>query len=454
MRLQFKDETYEYIVGEDYNAVAPYYYSEKLEKTGSLSYEASPLGSVGNRTIELELFGVKCEVSVTVKENLMETITLRESDDKFLTITVYNSDATSYEMKILDFIQFWEMNNGWYYAEILTDKGQFEARIFNDEKSFMIALVNPYDGTLIKSNRLVKSDWFDIVKIMRRFGVYYLYTTNDFISKYDGVLTADNIDAIIKIAYYEYGESIQAINENEEYKIFAGDDIVRLVMKVFELDSVDISLSKNFNSVDNTYKFSEGLFDDGERYRVYADKINYCNGIWSFEISFGTLNFSSEREKWKIKLNDEYKLLSFSMNEDKLCPITSTKYAINNGFIDGVIVETTVDDLLSNITGGEYCKVYKDTKEVSGNTVVGTGMVVKLVDGETIKSSYVVVVKGDIDGNGEIDSTDYLMIKSMFLRKISLKDEGVLAADTDGNGKINSADYLRMKQYCLGRFAF
>ena len=60
-------------------------------------------------------------------------------------------------------------------------------------------------------------------------------------------------------------------------------------------------------------------------------------------------------------------------------------------------------------------------------------------------------VKGDIDGTGIVNSTDYIQIKKMFLGTISLENEYFAAADTDNTGKINSTDYLQVKKYFLGQ---
>ena len=66
--------------------------------------------------------------------------------------------------------------------------------------------------------------------------------------------------------------------------------------------------------------------------------------------------------------------------------------------------------------------------------------------------TYTVIVKGDIDGTGIINSTDYLQIKKAFLEEITLENEYLAAADTNGDGRINSTDYLQIKNYFLDQF--
>lgn len=56
---------------------------------------------------------------------------------------------------------------------------------------------------------------------------------------------------------------------------------------------------------------------------------------------------------------------------------------------------------------------------------------------------------GDIDGSGEIDSTDYLKIKNTFLSKLTLKGTELALADVNFDGEIDSTDYLGVKESFL-----
>ncbi len=67
-------------------------------------------------------------------------------------------------------------------------------------------------------------------------------------------------------------------------------------------------------------------------------------------------------------------------------------------------------------------------------------------------TSYTAVINGDVDGSGNIDSTDYLKIKTYCLGNASLTGAYYEAADVDGNGRIDSTDYLRIKGHFVGTF--
>ncbi len=94
-------------------------------------------------------------------------------------------------------------------------------------------------------------------------------------------------------------------------------------------------------------------------------------------------------------------------------------------------------------------------RDAEGNTVsegktVGTGCTVDLVvNGEKI-DSVTIIVKGDITGEGVIDTTDYIRIKSNFIGDYILNEACSLAADVDDSGKVDSTDYIKVKSHFLG----
>ena len=59
---------------------------------------------------------------------------------------------------------------------------------------------------------------------------------------------------------------------------------------------------------------------------------------------------------------------------------------------------------------------------------------------------------GDVNMNGKIDATDYLMIKRAFLGTYDLSDEQMILADVNGNGEIDATDYLMVKRAFLGTY--
>lgn len=60
--------------------------------------------------------------------------------------------------------------------------------------------------------------------------------------------------------------------------------------------------------------------------------------------------------------------------------------------------------------------------------------------------------KGDVNGDGVIDSKDYLLVRRIVLGTYKPTPEELWAADLDGKGKVTAANYLKIKRHILGTY--
>lgn len=107
-----------------------------------------------------------------------------------------------------------------------------------------------------------------------------------------------------------------------------------------------------------------------------------------------------------------------------------------------VVAPITADKLKKHLHGSS---VTVSGKEAEG--IVPTGAVLA-----NESSKYIVVLLGDIDGNGKVDSVDYLLLKRYVLGTVSLSPMQRLAAAVAGRKTIDSTDYLLMKRHVLGTY--
>lgn len=116
-----------------------------------------------------------------------------------------------------------------------------------------------------------------------------------------------------------------------------------------------------------------------------------------------------------------------------------------------VVVDGESYAVVAPITAAKLKKhLYGSSVTVSGTEIEGivpTGAV--LSNGS---AKYTVVLLGDIDGNGKVDSVDYLLLKRYVLGTVSLLPMQRLAAAVTGREKIDSTDYLLMKRHVLGTY--
>jgi len=59
-------------------------------------------------------------------------------------------------------------------------------------------------------------------------------------------------------------------------------------------------------------------------------------------------------------------------------------------------------------------------------------------------------LKGDVNGDGRINSLDLMLVKRHILGLEKLDGEAFNAADVNGDGKVNSVDAMRIQRHILG----
>ncbi|MCI8309463.1 MAG: hypothetical protein HFJ45_04585, partial [Clostridia bacterium] len=132
--------------------------------------------------------------------------------------------------------------------------------------------------------------------------------------------------------------------------------------------------------------------------------------------------------------------------------ITSEKYKIENDFISQIRPKlnekegTTVKEFKENIDAKEELIVSnKDGIKLDDNNIVTTGSKLKVGEKE-----YIIIVKGDIDCDGEITINDLAKIKLHYIEKKLLEEIPVKAADIDGDEEITINDLAVFKLLLIG----
>lgn len=191
------------------------------------------------------------------------------------------------------------------------------------------------------------------------------------------------------------------------------------------------------------------------------DLITVENGVVTAKADTGTATFMlGHKTNTPFSGDNEYVLYAqpitvyLGVDPGKLELVSSSGYTMDDAYLRGVKGETSYDDVVSSFENSESVVVLdKNGNEVTDDkTIIGTGFkVVYTYDG--IAVDYVeVVVLGDINGDGKINSLDYLMAKRAFLNNIDLTSVQLKAASINGGDKVLSSDYLKIKRHFLGTF--
>lgn len=120
--------------------------------------------------------------------------------------------------------------------------------------------------------------------------------------------------------------------------------------------------------------------------------------------------------------------------------------------IYGIDLNTTYEGLINSFGFDDSYTVkmtYFDGDEVDLEDIVGTGAVISVIDNESGDEIYhkTVVIFGDVNGNGKINSNDITMVKSHIFKVTYLEGIYFFAGDVNGNGKINSNDFTMIKSH-------
>ena len=59
---------------------------------------------------------------------------------------------------------------------------------------------------------------------------------------------------------------------------------------------------------------------------------------------------------------------------------------------------------------------------------------------------------GDVNGDGNVNSKDYLLLKRYCLKTLALNAQQILSGDVNKDGKADSKDYVLLKRHCLGTY--
>ena len=55
-------------------------------------------------------------------------------------------------------------------------------------------------------------------------------------------------------------------------------------------------------------------------------------------------------------------------------------------------------------------------------------------------------ISGDVNGNGGLDASDYVLIKNHIMGKTKLTSEQIKVGDMNGNGGLDASDYVLIKK--------
>ncbi|MEE1011294.1 MAG: InlB B-repeat-containing protein, partial [Acutalibacteraceae bacterium] len=131
------------------------------------------------------------------------------------------------------------------------------------------------------------------------------------------------------------------------------------------------------------------------------------------------------------------------------------------GYIRGFAISTdaetqehyaeTVAEVKSQFLNNELVFTDINGNVLSDDDSVGTGTVIKLMDGNKELDSITVVVSGDMDGDGYVTNKDASRISRDLVNKESPTEVQICAMDVNGDGYVNNRDASVVSRYLVGK---
>jgi lysophospholipase L1-like esterase len=72
---------------------------------------------------------------------------------------------------------------------------------------------------------------------------------------------------------------------------------------------------------------------------------------------------------------------------------------------------------------------------------------------DVVMEAYQSLWLGDVNFDGVIDRYDYILVKRICMKTVTLSEKQLLSADVNKNGKTDTYDYILIKRHCMKTFA-
>lgn len=172
-------------------------------------------------------------------------------------------------------------------------------------------------------------------------------------------------------------------------------------------------------------------------------------GTKSLSVGTNTINVKCKSGSGSTRT---YKLTVVRKEAEKVSGTLSTKkYTVGDKYITGITPGTKAADFLEGLSvdGGTVKLVGADGKQNQG--LAATGNKVEVYVDNKKKTSYEVVIYGDVNGDGEINVLDMIKVNRHILGLDKLSGTYLVAADANRKGDgLNVLDMIYINRHALG----
>lgn len=189
----------------------------------------------------------------------------------------------------------------------------------------------------------------------------------------------------------------------------------------------------------------------GESEKIFEPALSGINSIYGLDCKDGVI-ICDVGDGAPFGNYTSFSQITYTLpkTETEIVISPSSSLTESEGFLMGISEQTTVAVVLSQIENSSAVIYDNDGNALSDTDLCGTGCKVSVVQNGVVVDSLEIVVLGDTDGSGEIDTTDYLKIKAALLDKEALEGAFFIAGDAEKDGELTITDFARVKSHFLG----
>ena len=130
---------------------------------------------------------------------------------------------------------------------------------------------------------------------------------------------------------------------------------------------------------------------------------------------------------------------------------TDTISYIDNSFVQKADESLSITDYVKNLNANEEISILNRQGQKTTSGIIGTGFILQIRKDGKLISSKVIIVKGDVTGDGTSNIADVKKIADYTLTGDGLEYYDIYAAEVTNNITINIADVKRIADHTLNK---
>lgn len=162
------------------------------------------------------------------------------------------------------------------------------------------------------------------------------------------------------------------------------------------------------------------------------------------------LNAGGNLWGYNAGINGGYPYPTAIFEPTKLVIKSGSDYSRTEGNLYQIQPSTDVGALLDNFENNNLTVTDANNTPLASTAFVGTGAVISVVAGGKVTDTVTVVIKGDLNGDSNRSTADYLLCIAHIKSAQTLSGAFALACDVDDDGTSSSADYISMRKMLKG----